>query len=139
VLVRCVTAALACESIKVFAVHLTHLMFPDGSSSDAASAEGAPTVRSGGERGVDGSTFTKRDCFLQALRCDPKYTNAWLQLGLDLSETERVDVAGETFARTGCFRRAIFIEPTYAPAWSTLGVDMVCGGRVRAADAFVVV
>jgi hypothetical protein len=34
-LVRCVTAALACESIRVLAVHLTHLMFPDGSSSDA--------------------------------------------------------------------------------------------------------
>jgi hypothetical protein len=49
---------------------------------------------------VDGSTFTKRDCFLQALRCDPKYTNAWLQLGIGLSEPERVDVAGETFTRT---------------------------------------
>eukprot|EP00931_Biecheleriopsis_adriatica_P099893 TRINITY_DN7471_c0_g1_i6.p2 TRINITY_DN7471_c0_g1~~TRINITY_DN7471_c0_g1_i6.p2 ORF type:complete len:115 (-),score=16.92 TRINITY_DN7471_c0_g1_i6:32-376(-) len=71
-------------------------------------------VVGGGE--VGGRQYSKKDCYLEALRIDPRFADAWNGLGV----VGGGEVGGRQYSRKDCYLEALRIEPGYAEAQRNL-------------------
>ena len=58
----------------------------------------------------NGTEYTQRECLLEALRCDPSYSDAWRTLGVSLGYRESVVVHGKPFSCPECFMEAVHCD-----------------------------
>ncbi|WP_257511436.1 hypothetical protein [Limnobacter parvus] len=55
---------------------------------------------------LEGQEFTKRDCLVQAAKAMPTHIDAWAELGVSLTEGERVVIRGKSYDKARCFVKA---------------------------------
>ena len=70
---------------------------------------------------INGTTYSEKDCYLNALKLDPQYACAWHNLGTVLSGSDSLTVNGATYTEKGCFLEALKLDRRYVPhgiAWA---------------------
>ena len=73
---------------------------------------------------VDGRDFTKQQCFVESLRCDPTFSASWFQLGLTTAKNQRITVHGKGFTKQQCFIEALRLNRKCTKSWCHLGESM---------------
>lgn len=74
---------------------------------------------------VNGRQYSKRECYLAALRVDPHFSLAWSSLGATLVDpSDTAAVAGRLYSRKDCCLEAVRMDVTQAQAWFNLGAAM---------------
>jgi len=97
---------------------------------DANEAEGYPPYLVLGPCGwikIAGKIFTKQQCCIQALTLDPKYVEAWMNLGITLGVGETVQVGSQSYTKEQCYLQALTLDPKHAETWCNLGVSLGIG------------
>lgn len=61
---------------------------------------------------LEGQEFTKRDCLIQAAKTKPTHIDAWAELGVSLTEGERVVIRGKSYDKARCFVKAASVART---------------------------
>jgi hypothetical protein len=82
---------------------------------------------------VAGKQYTKRDCNLKALECDPNDSWAWNGLGATMDSGETVMVAGKRYTKRECILKSLELDPRYPWAWINLGTTIRAGETVTVA------
>jgi len=70
---------------------------------------------------VGSPSYTKEQCYVYALTLDPKYADAWYNLGLSLHLGETAQVGGQPYSGKQCYVQVLTLDPKYADAWYNLG------------------
>eukprot|EP00759_Apiculatamorpha_spiralis_P033683 PhF_6_TR34968/c0_g1_i2/m.50782 len=100
-----------------------------------------------------GKTYTKLDCYIQAVMAGPKDSHLWVQIGIDLSSGNSytrlpptVTILGVKYNAMKAFVKAIELDPSNPEAWVQLGHQIlllgdhstakVMGSKVSARECF---
>ena len=74
---------------------------------------------------VNGKAYTKQDCYVEALKLDSAFIQAWHDLGM----TGGGMVNGKAYTEQACYIQAMKVDPTCASPWINLGT--AGGGMVN--------
>ncbi len=73
-------------------------------------------VAAGEKVTVNGAIYTKVQCFVEALKCDPTLAVAWNNIGAAIAATEQVTVNGEAYSSRQCYLEALKHDPKQSKA-----------------------
>jgi serine/threonine protein kinase len=80
---------------------------------------------------VKGKCVTKQQCFEEALKLDPTYTDAWCGLGSSLGKSGSATLNNIQYNQKDCYLEALKHDSTNPIAWSELAAILSADERVR--------
>ena len=98
---------------------------PTGPASSAAWCNAGANLAGADTVAIAGRAYTRRECFLVAVRLDGTNALAWAHLGADLALGERVDIGGGITAdKWHCLGEAGRLGPSVAAVWFLVGREL---------------
>ena len=79
---------------------------------------------------VNGTLYTKQQCYVQALKIDPEYGSVWDSLGQTIESGETVEVDGTPYTQRECYLQAVKFYPGATYPWMRLANAMEAGEAV---------
>lgn len=77
-------------------------------------------------------TFTQQECFEMTLRLNPRFIDAWTQLGMTLDPHTKSDAIDSVrYSRQRCFEAALLLNLNDAKLWYNLGASLAADGRTH--------
>ena len=68
---------------------------------------------------VNGNFYTKQQCYIEALRCDPNFGSSWHYAGFLTPSGECFTVNGKEYSKQQCYRQALRFNPNVKSSWGT--------------------